>query len=101
MTTMQSEHVREAFCFALMKLACLLCASAVLFTATDGAMAQDINKKEEVRVPAPEQKEDPRKPTEATGAEKSVPAGGELDDGSRARTRDDVIRDTLRDRRSK
>ena len=84
-----------------MKLAYLLCASAVLFTVTDGAMAQDSNKKEEVTVPAPERKEDPRRPTEPTGAQKSVPPGGELDGSTRERTRDDVIRDTLRDRHSK
>lgn len=84
-----------------MKLASLLCVTAVVFTVFDGAMAQDSNNKEEVRVPATEQKEDARKPTEPTGAEKSVPVGGELNDATRARTREDVIRDTLRDRRSK
>ena len=84
-----------------MKLASLLCVTAALFIAIDGAMAQDSNKKEEVRIPTTEQKEDARKPTEPTGAEKSVPVGGELDDSTRARTREDVIRDTLRDHRSK
>jgi hypothetical protein len=92
------EHHRGTVCFALMKLACLLCASTLLFTAIDGAMAQDSNKKEEDRVPPTEQKEDPRKQTEPTGAEKSVRPGGELDESTRKRTRDDVIRDTLRDR---
>ena len=79
--------------------ACLLGAGTVPFAAIDGAMAQeDSNKKEEVRVP-PTQKGDPRKQTEPTGAEKSVRPGGEL--STRQRTRDDVIRDTLRDRRPK
>jgi hypothetical protein len=73
----------------------------VLFAAIDGAMAQDSNKKEEDRVPPAEQKEDPRKQTEPTGAEKSIRPGGELGGSSRQRTRDDVIRDTLRDRRPK
>lgn len=84
-----------------MKLASLLCVTALIFTAFESAIAQDSNNKEEVRVPATEQKEDTRKPTEPTGAEKSVPVGGELNDSTRARTREDVIRDTLRDRRSK
>jgi len=83
-----------------MKLTSLLCVTAVLFTAFDGAIAQDNNKKEETRVPATEQKKDARKPTEPTGVDKSVPVGGELDDSTRARTREDVIRDTLRDRHS-
>ena len=82
-----------------MKLASLLCVTALLF-ALNGAKAQETNKKEDVRVPTTE-KEDARKPSEPSGAEKSVPVGGELNDSTRARTREDVIRGTLRDRRSK
>jgi hypothetical protein len=50
-------------------------------------------------VPAPQQRS-PVTATNPTTPEKSIPPGGELDDTTRARTQEDVIRDTLRDRRA-
>lgn len=86
-----------------MKLASLvLAATAVMFTAGDRATAEDSN--DAKVVPKTEQKAEQTTtpvPTEPITPEKSVPAGGELDQDTRARTRDDVIRETLRDRRSK
>jgi hypothetical protein len=83
-----------------MKLASLL-ATAVMFTASDRATAEDSNNAKVVpKTENTEQKTTPV-PTEPISPEKSIPAGGELDQDTRARTRDDVIRETLRDRRSK
>ena len=86
-----------------MKLASfLLAATAVIFTASDCANAEDNN--DAKVVPQVEQKTEQKTtaaPTEPITPEKSIPAGGELDQDTRARTRDDVIRETLRDRRSK
>jgi hypothetical protein len=82
----------------------LLAASVGMFAAGEPAIAQDSSNNARDRLPKTEQKtqgESASAPTEPITPEKSIPAGGELDQGTRARTRDDVIRDTLRDRRSR
>jgi hypothetical protein len=99
-----AESALERRCGAVrsvsMKLASLL-ATAVMFTASDRATAEDSNNAKVVpKTENTEQKTTPV-PTEPISPEKSIPAGGELDQDTRARTRDDVIRETLRDRRSK
>ena len=93
-----------------MKLAMLLlAATAVICSANERAAAEDTNNGRAAAedthdakgvVPKTEQK-NTSAPTQPTGPENSIPVGGELDQGTRARTREDVIRDTLRDRRAK
>jgi hypothetical protein len=80
----------------------LLAAAAVMFTGSGRAIAEDSN--DAKVIPKTEQKAEQKTtplPTEPITPEKSIPAGGALDQDTRTRTRDDVIRETLRDRRSK